>query len=126
MLDSGLVTIGAHTDSHLDLRNADPDAIREELNRSNALIDDRCHVSPRHFTYPWGRWSPNADAIVRVTYESATLGSGPAISPESDLHTLHRLPVQRSDLTPLLRWKLTAGGRSENYARRFLHRYHGP
>ena len=126
MVGSGLVTVGAHTHSHRDLRGLAKGAIAEDLNRSNEIIQSRCDSRPRHFTYPWGLWSSEADPIVRATYRSATLGSGPAISGSSDAYTLHRLPIQRSDLSTLFRRKVRDGGRTENRIRRSLHAYAGP
>ena len=126
MCDSGLVTLGAHTHSHPDLRELAPHALREELDRSNGLINTRCHVKPSHFTYPWGRWSATADSIIRETYATATLGSGPAVSADSDLYTLHRVPIQRSDPGLLFRRKILSGGRSEDRMRRMARGYDGP
>ena len=126
MLESGLVTVGAHTDTHPDLRYLDPTAAKEEILRSNETIEDRCDVLPRHFTYPWGYWAAEADPIVRATYASATLGSGSAITAESDLYTLHRLPIQRSDPALLFGSKVARGARSEDCARRILRQYGGP
>ena len=126
MLASNLATIGAHTNTHCDLRKVDSISALEEIDASNALIEARTGVKPRHFTYPWGRWSPVADPIVRAAYETATLGSGSGISIDSDLHTLHRLPIQRSDPMLSFRGKITNGGRAEDQLRRRIHRYNGP
>ena len=125
MIDSGLVTVGAHTHSHPDMSTLGDEAIRSEISASNTLIEERCGVVPRHFTYPWGRWSFTADAIVRSTYDTATVGSGSGISADADVHRLHRLPIQRSDIRFLFEHKLRSGARIEDRARRLIRQYKG-
>ena len=126
MFDSGLVTLGAHTHTHLDLRTVKEDAIIDELDRSNLLIAKRVGHQPQHFTYPKGWWSERAHGAVSSRYITATLGSGPPLTQDSDLHRLHRIPVQASDAGPLFALKMRAGGRLENRLRRRLNRYDGP
>jgi peptidoglycan/xylan/chitin deacetylase (PgdA/CDA1 family) len=126
MISSGLVTVGAHTHTHPDLRGATADQAIEELETSNQLLGHRTGVSPRHFTYPWGRWSEAVDPIVRRCYQSATLGSGPPITGTDDPYLLHRIPIQLSDGVFFFRRKLTTGMRLEDRVRRVLNRYRGP
>jgi hypothetical protein len=99
---------------------------RSELDRSNFLISDRTGVFPWHFTYPKGWWAQQAHEAVCGRYLTATLGSGESISESSDVHMLHRVPVQRSDAGPLFRQKMRAGARLENVFRRRLQGYVGP
>ena len=62
MKESGLMTVGAHTHRHVDLRQISRDAVDEELGTSDQLIADRLGITPAHFAYPWGFWSATADA----------------------------------------------------------------
>jgi peptidoglycan/xylan/chitin deacetylase (PgdA/CDA1 family) len=126
MIDSGLVTVGAHTHTHPDLRSMDVEAVVEELDRSNALIAERSGLYPQHFTYPKGWWVQQAHEAVCSRYLTATIGSGASITESSDLHMLNRVPVQRSDLGPLFSWKMRGGARIENVMRRRLRGYVGP
>ena len=126
MIESALVTVGAHTHTHADLRHIPEHAIVEELDRSNALIAEQTGIYPAHFTYPKGWWAPGAHQAVRARYRTATVGSGGAITTMSDLHALHRIPVQRSDVGPLFGIKLRTGARVEDRVRRRLHGYKGP
>ncbi|HJQ95985.1 MAG TPA: polysaccharide deacetylase family protein [Acidimicrobiia bacterium] len=120
MIDSGLVTIGAHTHSHPDLRLVSEAAIVKELDWSNALIAEHTGIFPAHFTYPKGWWAPQAHPAVCERYETATLGGGEMITSLTDLHLLHRLPVQRSDIGLLFGLKMRSGGRTEHRVRRYL------
>ena len=125
MIESDLVTVGAHTHTHADLRQIPERAIAEELDRSNALIAERTAVNPAHFTYPKGWWAPAAHEAVRSRYRTATVGSGPGITAKSDIHLLHRIPVQRSDAGPLFGSKIRTGARVEDRLRRLMHGYEG-
>jgi len=122
MIASDLVTLGAHTHAHLDLRHLSPEAIAEELDTSNRLITERTRQPPRHFTYPWGWWSPAADSLVRERYESATVGGGGPILSTTDPYRIPRLPIQRSDGLTFFRHKIRRGARAEYAVRRRLRR----
>jgi peptidoglycan/xylan/chitin deacetylase (PgdA/CDA1 family) len=126
MAATGLVTAGAHTHTHLNLRSATVDQIADELDTSNELIFKRTGISPRHFTYPWGWWSEAAHRAVSSSYESATLGSGSPLSDSTDIHCLSRVPLQRTDGARLALFKLRFGGRTEDQLRRLRHQYKGP
>jgi len=127
MLASGLVTVGAHTDSHADLRTLEEDQVADEIRRSNELIESRLGVRPRHFAYPWGYWGSTADEIVRREYASAALGSARVrTSPAFDLHQLHRFPVQLSDGRRWFVKRLVGGLLVEEELRRRIRGYRGP
>lgn len=126
MMASGLMTLGAHTHTHPDLRLVDPVAAESEIDISNAIIEDRVGAFPYHFTYPKGWWAEAADPIVRLNYTTATLGMGEGITPESDLHKLNRVSVVGSDIPWVFRRKMATGGRTEGKLRRLRHGYRGP
>ncbi|MGA7270200.1 MAG: polysaccharide deacetylase family protein, partial [Acidimicrobiia bacterium] len=94
---SGLATIGAHTHTHPDFRFVDESEATEQIERSNRLIEQHLGMVPRHFTYPKGWWSEKADPVVRAAYATATVGMGPAVTADADLHQLGRIPVMHSD-----------------------------
>jgi peptidoglycan/xylan/chitin deacetylase (PgdA/CDA1 family) len=126
MLESGLMTLGAHTHTHVDLRHLDHAAITGEIETSNTLIEQRTGVDARHFTYPWGYWSQSADDVVRGAYDSATIGSGAPVIADTDPYRVNRVPVQLSDGTLFFKRKATRGMRLEDVARRKLTGYDGP
>jgi peptidoglycan/xylan/chitin deacetylase (PgdA/CDA1 family) len=114
MMGSGLVTIGAHTHEHLDMRHHDEERLRHDLAMCDSLLESRLGVKPRHFAYPWGHWSAIGDRLVREFYDSAVLGGGRGIRPGDDLYMLHRVPVMASDNDSLFRRKMWGGFRLEN------------
>jgi len=98
MMRSGLITIGGHTLTHADLSEADVARAERELEECDRLIERRLGILPRHFAYPWGRWSPQAQAVVAARYETVVLG-GPAKNPYvgMDPRKMWRYPVLRTD-----------------------------
>lgn len=117
MVDSGLVTIGSHSHEHLDMRQHSRDVIEADLIRCDEVIAERLGVEPQHFAYPWGQWSAEADGVVRDRYTSATVGSGPGITAETDHHRLPRVPVMLSDSPMMFRRKMWGGFRLETALR---------
>ena len=126
MMSSGLVTIGAHTHTHPDLRQCDREAIDSEIASSNELIGRRLGIMPRHFAYPKGYWSAEAEAAVAANYESATLGAGPPLVAGTHPLRIHRYAIQRADRMIHFRRKVRSGMRLEEKVRRVLRGYEGP
>lgn len=126
MLGSGLVTLGAHTHRHVDLRGLHAAQIEDELDTSNRLIEENTSVTVRHFAYPKGYWDGDAERLVRARYHSAVLGGGPPVTESTDLLRLHRIPIQRSDGFFFFKRKLLTGMPAEEWVRRKLEGYVGP
>lgn len=125
MRDSGLLTIGAHTHSHPDLRLLSEGSIISEMDESDELISQRLGLHPRHFAYPWGYWSELADRLTRSRYATAALGARLPWTWKQDGHLLYRLPVQASDRSWFNR-RVSSGLLFEEWTRRRLRGYHGP
>jgi len=117
MVSSGLVTVGAHSHRHLDMRRHDSSTIRQNLETCDRVLETRLGVRPEDFAYPWGHWSSAADQLVRERYRTAVLGSGGGIAPGTDVHMLKRIPVMASDSTSLFRRKMWGGFRLESALR---------
>lgn len=98
MVRSGLITIGGHTFTHADLSRADVTGAAREIDECDRLIERRLGILPKHFAYPWGRWSAETQSVVTTRYETVVLG-GPAKNPyvEMDLTRMWRYPVLRTD-----------------------------
>lgn len=126
MQSSGLMTIGAHTHTHPDLRDLTADQVHEEVGTSNAIIESETGVRPRHFAYPKGYWSDTAEPVLRATYQSAVLGAGEPFTSETDPYRICRVPVQLSDGSWLFRRKLDKGMRLEEKMRSRLKGYENP
>ena len=125
-MDSGLVTMGAHSYSHADLCGLSKSEVEEELNASDELIEARIGLRPRHLAYPWGYWATLADGPVRRRYDFAVLVGSPRFRPSPDPHRLHRYPFQLSDGFPFFGARLAGGFRLEERLLRALKGYSGP
>lgn len=128
MAASGLATIGAHTHTHRDLRTSREEVL-DELVQSDLLIKSHIGSSPRHFAYPWGYWSAEAESIVKTRYESAALGAPPArlrSAATFDPYRIHRHPVQGSDGIRWFEPRMRGGLVLEERTRRLIRGYRGP
>jgi len=126
MVDTGLVTMGAHTHSHPDMRGLRIAEVEEEIEQSNSLIERRTGQVPRHFAYPKGYWDPQAESVIRSRYETAVLGAGPPVTGETDPHRIHRLAVQQGDGHVFFTRKVLRGMRLEERARSLVKGYRHP
>jgi len=108
---TGLVEVGSHTHKHVLLDRADHDTVIEELERSIDLIGTRLDTTADHFAYPKAL-APNsaADLAVRARFDSAAL-AGTRANPyhDTDVHRLHRSPIQQGDGMRWFRHKLDGG-----------------
>lgn len=97
-----ILTIGSHTHSHAELPSLSYNAIINELNRCDWLLENRLGLTIRHFAYPRGIWDTRVEQLVKRRYATVALASGGAISTSSFLpYRIPRVPVLRSDG---LRW----------------------
>jgi peptidoglycan/xylan/chitin deacetylase (PgdA/CDA1 family) len=124
LVDSGLVTIGSHTHSHALLDRLRPDEAADELDRSQALIEDNLGIPADHFAYPKAVAPPAAiEALVRDRFVSAALGGNrPNPYGRTDLHRLARTAIQVSDGWTYFQRKAEGGMALEDSFRRALNR----
>lgn len=98
MLQSGLVTLGAHTHTHIDLSSSPEDQVIEELARPKELFRQRLGLEVRHFAYPKARWNQAVESLVVQHYVSAAIGGGRKATPHRfNPYRIHRIPIRRSD-----------------------------
>lgn len=118
MQASGFVSFGAHTHRHVDLTRLSGSAIREELTRNQAVLEDRLGEAARHFAYPWGLVTPHVRRIVGEFFETAVRGGcGKNVFNAMDLLELWRRPVQQSDGMWFFRLKVRSFLDGEEYLR---------
>ena len=97
-LDTGLVTLGAHTHGHVDLSRASERLAEDEIRQSKELIEERLGIACRHFAYPFAVSSPAAERIVRDLFDSAARHAWRTNrSDRIDRYGWGRTPVLRSD-----------------------------
>ncbi len=76
---SGLVEIGSHAQSHVDLREASPERRWDEIAGSKAILEEGLGHPVTAFCYPSGRYNAEATELVRAagfrTAVTATYGA---------------------------------------------------
>jgi peptidoglycan/xylan/chitin deacetylase (PgdA/CDA1 family) len=98
IVGSGLITVGSHTHSHLDLSKATERDADEEMRRSKGLIEDRLGIECRHFASPYSVTSAGAQrAARRLFWTAATEAWRTNRRDRFDPYRLGRTPVLRSD-----------------------------
>lgn len=123
LLASGLATVGSHTHTHALLDRSDGTRAAGELDRSIELIGEHLGVDCAHFAYPKALLgSPAAEGEVRARFRSATVAGSRANPVGSDVHRLHRTPIQVADGMRWFRRKASGGMHLEDSARQLLNR----
>jgi L-malate glycosyltransferase len=91
--DSGLCTIGNHTQTH-----PRPEGLTtDELDAATFDCEQRLGVRPRHFSYTWGVPTPALRDALRIRFRSAATGRVGRNRPGTDRMLLHRVPARQSD-----------------------------
>jgi peptidoglycan/xylan/chitin deacetylase (PgdA/CDA1 family) len=67
--------IGGHTRNHLDLR-AHARLATEEITACAEELEAELGTPPRHFSFPYGRWTPDAQSTLRSLGFRSSLGGG--------------------------------------------------
>jgi len=89
--------IDAHTITHPDLTQVDAAQLRREVAGSRSIIRRQFHVPVDFFCYPSGRYNA---AVIREVRRAGYLGATTTnlgLARPSDLYTLRRVRVNRSD-----------------------------
>lgn len=93
MVDSGLVTIGAHTVNHPDLTILSSERKRREIIDSKKQLEDLLGREINYFSYPFGRFDRESIEIVREAGYTAAFGGVPLRAEPNNLFTIPRKPL---------------------------------
>jgi len=89
--------IGAHTDRHIDLGTADPAAIRADLARCRAKLQEELAAPARLFAYPFGGRghirSASVELVREAGFECCLSSCGGVNAPVADPFQLNRINV---------------------------------
>jgi peptidoglycan/xylan/chitin deacetylase (PgdA/CDA1 family) len=108
MLESGLIDIQPHTQTHPKLSRAS-DAIAEaEIRGSKRDLETMLGETRRHFAYPFGDFSDTSvDIVRRCGFESAVTVKEGTVGPDADLFRVPRVSVDRSTTPAQFRGKIS-------------------
>ena len=92
------IEIGGHTRDHVDLRTHGGEEARAQVQGCADDLRRELGTTPAHFSFPYGRWSPESQRIVRATGWRTAVGAGEQvrIGPESDRFAIPRVEGPRS------------------------------
>lgn len=109
MIGSG-ASIGSHSARHADLTRLDDAAVERELGQSRETISRRLGVTPRTFSYPFGRYDARVRAITAASGYEAAFSLYPRHANEHvDRYALRRNGVYIIDPPSAIRAKLEPG-----------------
>ena len=96
MVATGLLNVGSHGWSHLDMRRLSGEAATVELFRSRQILEDRLGISVDSFCYPRGLWSLRTERYVHEVHNFATIPGGRMLTSQNfNPLRLWRLPITR-------------------------------
>lgn len=88
--------LGSHSATHRMLPALAPHELEAELAGSRATLEDASGAPVRHFSFPHGRWSPEAiAAALRAGYETISTSEAGLNGPRTSAARLRRIAVQR-------------------------------
>jgi peptidoglycan/xylan/chitin deacetylase (PgdA/CDA1 family) len=98
MVESGLVTVGAHTHTHPVLTDESEARVIEELAKPLEICRQRLGVEVQHFAYPKALWNQEVEALVAKFYSSAVVCDEKKATPyHFNPYRIPRIPIRRSD-----------------------------
>jgi len=124
---SGLVDLGSHTMNHYDLNKIGGHLLVDEMRISKQIMESKLNKGVKHFAYPRGIFSVQAEEAAKVFYETGVLiFDGQNITPSCNtdhLMKLKRIPVQRSDGKYLFIARIKGWLVIEEFCKRVLSKY---
>ncbi len=124
MTGSGLVSIGSHTLSHVNLRETSAADARREIVDSKKELQQKLGVPNSSFAYPKAFWSSKVDPFVRATYDNAVVAGGSKLQRKNwERYRLSRMPLRSDmeDLTPIINSSIWLEERMASIIRPFIH-----
>lgn len=98
--DAGM-EIGAHTRTHANLVQAQPDIMRAEIQQCRFELEDILSCPVDQFCYPFGIYDARHPPLVQeAAYAAATTTHRGWVMPGADMFQLRRIPVVRSTYWP--------------------------
>ena len=98
MAETGVLEIGSHTVSHLDLSKSDDERIISELTRSREILEKISGAPVRSFAYPYGAFADRLTPMVEAAgYDNAVRGGAPLGDLSVDRYRLGRIRISGKD-----------------------------
>lgn len=111
MQDSGLITFGSHTQSHLFLPEVKTDSeLNKEIQDSKLELESKLHKAVHTFAYPMGRFSDKVKQAVRASGYKVGVVTNPGKKfPNQDIFALKRLRISENANNLFVFWIESSG-----------------
>ena len=85
------IFIDSHTHSHPDMRKLDEQAMQQECETADLLIEERLGRRPQYFAYPYGYKNESVCSFARHRYKATVTTELKTLGSDEDFATLPRL-----------------------------------
>ncbi|MDP2912864.1 MAG: polysaccharide deacetylase family protein [Candidatus Omnitrophota bacterium] len=110
MSDSGIISIGSHTKSHLWLPSLDAKKLEDELAGSKKVLEERLGRKADEFCYPMGAFDRKVQDALRKTGYSCAVATNPGrFYPVDDIYAIKRVRISRTSDNLFIFWIETSG-----------------
>jgi len=110
MSDSGLITIGSHTMSHLWLPDVKAEALQYELRESKRILEEKLGKSVKTLCYPIGAFDEKVEKAVKEAGYSCAVTTNPGRgTPADDIYAIKRIKISRTSDNMFVFWVETSG-----------------
>jgi len=110
MSNSGLITIGSHTKSHLWLPTMGSVKLRDELADSKRILEKWLRKDVDYFCYPIGAFDERVQKFVKEAGYRAAFGTNPGrFKPNDDIYAIKRVRISRTSRNPVVMAIETSG-----------------
>jgi len=106
MSDSGIITIGSHTMTHLWLLGSDVPAIKKEIADSKAILEKKLGKRVDLFCYPMGAFNARSKKAVEDAGYACAVSTNPPSAP-TDRYAIKRVKISRSSDNMFIFWAET-------------------
>jgi peptidoglycan/xylan/chitin deacetylase (PgdA/CDA1 family) len=110
MSDSGIITIGSHTKSHLWLPDMGSKQLKEELIESKAILEKGLGRSVDFLCYPIGARNDRVERFARDAGYLGAVATNPGrFSPSNDIYAIKRIKISRTSRNHIVLWFESSG-----------------
>ena len=96
MADSGIVTIGSHTNVHFWLLGSDDSFLKGEVAGSKKILEEKLGRKINYFCYPMGAFDAKSKKAVEDAGYACAVSTSPRGVAADDIYALKRVRVSRS------------------------------
>jgi peptidoglycan/xylan/chitin deacetylase (PgdA/CDA1 family) len=111
MQDSGIITIGSHTLSHIYFNEVYPDEqLKKEISGSKIILEEKLGRKINTFAYPGGRFNAKVkQLVIDAGYQMAVATNPGDKYPDDDIFVLKRLRISENAGNLFIFWVETSG-----------------